>query len=287
MARLRADFAKHRFTQKHSADELIRMQYGAMREARGRVIETRPPAPSAYEIAPAAAANPVAREVVDQAMRAGVDFYQGLQDDDGHWASDYGGPMFLMPGLIIALYVMGKLDEVLPEHKQAEMRRYLRNHQNEDGGFGLHIEGHSTMFGTVLSYVAMRLLGMTAEGDDATDLTVVNTRSWIIARGGAVNVPSWGKFYLCVLGRETALPPQSSLYQRNFKKITRELQKRRGSFLCHITTTTFTTTTNHLTLRLKLTATSTSYFLRIKPSAHNPQTFSSLEPQASKYYEKE
>jgi len=40
------------------------------------------------------------------------------------------------------------------------------------------------------------LLGMAAEADDA----VVDARSWIIARGGAVNVPSWGKFYLCVLG---------------------------------------------------------------------------------------
>jgi cycloartenol synthase len=30
------------------------------------------------------------------------------------------------------------------------MVRYLHNHQNSDGGFGLHIEGGSTMFGTAL-----------------------------------------------------------------------------------------------------------------------------------------
>jgi cycloartenol synthase len=36
-----------------------------------------------------------------------------------------------------------------PQH-QAEMVRYLYNHQNRDGGFGLHIEGESTMFGTGL-----------------------------------------------------------------------------------------------------------------------------------------
>ena len=58
--------------------------------------------------------------------------------------------MFLMPGLVIALYTVGAMDQVLPAPWRREMVRYLRNHQNADGGFGLHIEGHSTMFGTAL-----------------------------------------------------------------------------------------------------------------------------------------
>ena len=43
-----------------------------------------------------------------------------------------------------------KLSKVHLPVMQEEMLRYLHNHQNKDGGFGLHIEGHSTMFGTVL-----------------------------------------------------------------------------------------------------------------------------------------
>lgn len=46
-----------------------------------------------------------------------------------------------------------------PQHK-AEALRYLTNHQNADGGFGLHIEGESTMFGTGLKWVQG---GLTAE----------------------------------------------------------------------------------------------------------------------------
>ena len=202
--RARATFAKYRHTQQHSADELLRMQYDAMREARGRLITVTPPPTSSYDAPSLDAREAVPRAVVDRAMRAGIDFYQGLQDTDGHWASDYGGPMFLVPGLVISLYVVGELETTLDEHARFEMRRYLRNHQNEDGGFGLHIEGHSTMFGTVLSYVAMRLLGVDETGLDPTSGEthdcVVNARSWIVARGGAANVPSWGKFYLCVLG---------------------------------------------------------------------------------------
>jgi hypothetical protein len=87
---------------------------------------------------------------VEGHLKAGLAFHSSLQAEDGHFPGDYGGPMFLMPGLVIACYVTGVLDIVLsPEHKQ-EMTRYLRNHQNEDGGYGLHIEGHSTMFGTGL-----------------------------------------------------------------------------------------------------------------------------------------
>eukprot|EP00959_Pyramimonas_sp_CCMP1952_P468802 9493832-Pyramimonas_sp.AAC.1 len=52
-----------------------------------------------------------------------------LQDDDGHWPGDYGGPMFLMPGLVITCYVSGVLDEVFPPPAKEATIRYLHNHQ--------------------------------------------------------------------------------------------------------------------------------------------------------------
>ena len=35
------------------------------------------------------------------AARKAMAWYQVLQADDGHWAGDYGGPHFLMPGLVV------------------------------------------------------------------------------------------------------------------------------------------------------------------------------------------
>lgn len=35
-----------------------------------------------------------AREAASKGMR----FYAALQAEDGHWAGDYGGPLFLLPG---------------------------------------------------------------------------------------------------------------------------------------------------------------------------------------------
>lgn len=67
--------------------------------------------------------------------------------------------------------------------------------QNEDGGWGLHIEGPSTMFGSVLSYVTLRLLGEEADGGDGL---MQKCREWIWSHGGATAVTSWGKMWLSV-----------------------------------------------------------------------------------------
>lgn len=126
------------------------------------------------------------------ALDDAIKYYSQLQTDDGHWAGDYGGPMFLLPGLVITCHVTG-VD--LGPHRKSAMATYLLNHQQEDGGWGLHIESPSTMFGTVLSYVTLRLLGMPAEHPSATA-----GRQWIQTNGGATLIPSWGKFWLAALG---------------------------------------------------------------------------------------
>ena len=67
--------------------------------------------------------------------------------------------------------------------------------QNTDGGWGLHIEGHSTMFCTALNYVSLRLLGERTNGGNGA---LESARKWILDRGGATNIPSWGKLWLSV-----------------------------------------------------------------------------------------
>lgn len=127
-----------------------------------------------------------------QAVRDGINYYQTLQTADGNWPGDYGGPMFLLPGLVIASYIT---ESPFTAPEALLMRRYMLNHQNDDGGWGLHLEGRSTMFGTVLQYVALRLLGARA-----VDTELVRARKWIQSHGGATSIPSWGKFYLSLLG---------------------------------------------------------------------------------------
>ena len=191
----RTRFAASAATQKHSSDELLRQQcmYAAEKE------QGEPPLLSTPEAAAIAASrrDPTDHGDVRASLAAGASYFARLQQSDGHWAGDYGGPMFLLPGMLIACHVTGVLEEVFPtKHHTEEALRYLTLHQNpDDGGFGLHIEGHSTMVCTVLNYVSMRILGLKPE-----DERCARARRWIRARGGATRVASWGKFWLAVLG---------------------------------------------------------------------------------------
>ena len=63
----------------------------------------------------------------------------------------------MLPGLIFAMYIS---DTPIPDEWKVEMLRYLAHHVNSDGGWGLHLEGKSTVFATGLYYVMLRLLGM-------------------------------------------------------------------------------------------------------------------------------
>lgn len=150
------------------------------------------PSDALYRGGPGRAQGPIPPRDVSEALRRGVERLTELQEEDGHLAGDYGGPMFLLPGLVIACHVVG---HELGGARRAAMRRFLRSHQQADGGWGLHIESASTMFGTALNYVALRLLG---EHEDA--VCAERARAFLQRNGGAVSVPSWGKFWLALAG---------------------------------------------------------------------------------------
>ncbi|GAA5934711.1 hypothetical protein JCM3775_002035 [Rhodotorula graminis] len=135
-----------------------------------------------------------ARSPLDAAKK-GFEFYKRLQSDDGHWSGEYGGPMFLLPGIIIALYVT---KTPVPEEWRIEIARYLANLQrkggDDDQGWGIHFEARSSVFGTGLNYVVLRLLGV---GPD--EPMMVRARNTLHKLGGCEGIPSWGKFWLAIL----------------------------------------------------------------------------------------
>lgn len=163
---------------------------------------------------------------IDQAkdnLYNGFSFYETLQEPDGNWSGDYGGPLFLIPGLVVASYIT---ETPFPAPWRVLMKRNLWNHQNEDGGWGLHIEGHSTMFGTVMQYVTLRILG-----EDLSNPLMQKAQKWILDHGGATYIPQWGKFYLSVLNvydweGNDALPPE-------LWKLPRWTPIHPGKYWCH------------------------------------------------------
>ncbi len=167
------DFAFDRQSNPTSADKVFRQQ--ALASNNFKLIEQK-----------------IAEEqTLIDSLTKGMHYFSQLQTDEGHWPGDYGGPLFLLPGLLIASYIS---DTPFPKPHQEMMKVYLFNHQHTDGGWGMHIEGQPTMFGTVMQYVSLRILGV-----DKDDARLRLASAWIKDNGGAASIPSWGKFYLSLL----------------------------------------------------------------------------------------
>ncbi|KAJ8564526.1 hypothetical protein K7X08_000986 [Anisodus acutangulus] len=194
---IRQHFHNNRFHVKHSSDLLLRLQFAKEKKIEMKLGKVK-----------IESEEEISAEGVRTTLRRALRFYSTLQAEDGHWPADYGGPLFLLPGLVISLFIMEAVNVVLSEEHQKEILRYLYNHQNRDGGWGLHIEGHSTMFCTALNYVTLRLLG-----EDVNNEGMEKARKWILEHGGVTYIPSWGKFWLSALGvyewsGNNPLPPE-------------------------------------------------------------------------------
>ncbi|XP_060196035.1 dammarenediol II synthase-like isoform X2 [Lycium barbarum] len=162
----------------------------------------------------------VTYEAVTSAVKKALRLIRAIQAKDGHWPAENAGPLFFTPPLLIALYISGAINTALTQEHKTELARFIYNHQNEDGGWGFYIEGHSTMIGSALSYVALRLLGEGPDDDDGNG-AVARGRKWILDHGGATAIPSWGKTYLSVLGVYewdgcNPLPPEFWLFPSFF-----------------------------------------------------------------------
>ncbi|QLG71977.1 hypothetical protein HG535_0C03300 [Zygotorulaspora mrakii] len=127
------------------------------------------------------------------AYENGASFFKLLQDpESGIFPCQYKGPMFLTIGYVAVNYAAGI---EIPRHEKLELMRYIVNTAHPvDGGWGLHSEDKSTVFGTVLNYVNLRLLGLPTDHPVCT-----RARETLLKLGGATGAPHWGKVWLSIL----------------------------------------------------------------------------------------
>ncbi|CAL5346325.1 unnamed protein product [Camellia sinensis] len=117
-------------------------------------------------------------EAATTALRKAVRLNRAIQASDGHWAAENA-----------EIIILRAINTILTAGHKMELLRYIYLHQNDDGGWGFYIGGHSIMFGSALSYIALRLLG---EGpDDGEDGAMTKAWKWILDNGSATKIPSW------------------------------------------------------------------------------------------------
>ncbi|KAM6586390.1 hypothetical protein CsatA_008995 [Cannabis sativa] len=159
-------------------------------------------------------------KAANAAMRRSIKFWSALQSPHGHWPAQASGSMYLTPPLVFCVYITGHLDIILNEHHKREILWYMYCHQNEDGGWGVHVEGPSMMMCTVMNYLAMRLLGEGPNG--GLENACARARKWILHHGGATGSASWGKTWMAILGVYdwdgcNPIPPEFWLYPSIFR----------------------------------------------------------------------
>lgn len=127
------------------------------------------------------------------AAHNGAMFMQLLQEpESGIFPCQYKGPMFMTIGYVVTKY-LAKIE--LPEYERVEIVRYLANYAHPvDGGWGLHNVDKSTVLGTVLNYVVLRLVGVPKEHE-----LCVRARKTLHSLGGAAASPHWAKIWLSIL----------------------------------------------------------------------------------------
>jgi hypothetical protein len=111
-----------------------------------------------------------------------MNFLCGLQREDGFVVGEVVWSPVLTARYIFVAALTGK---AIAAPRQARFLRCFRRTQTSEGGWGLRPEGPATVFVTVPVYVALRLLGRSAD-----DSLCEPARARVQARGGVGAIPS-------------------------------------------------------------------------------------------------
>ena len=132
------------------------------------------------------------RRELSRALDRATSHLLSVQAPSGAWAGEVVWNCMLTSQVVLAAHAIGR---PLPAEDREAILRFLTGEQRSDGGFPLHPESEGGVFTTVLGYVAMRLLGVSA-----VDPRVVAAREALSRRGGVLGVPTWGKLWLALVG---------------------------------------------------------------------------------------
>ncbi len=151
-------------------------------------------------------------DAVKRGISLSTEWILGLQHADGYWCGELEADSMLESDYIFMHTLLGTGDRGRMERAVNEILRT----QNEDGGWSLYPGGPSNVNYGVKSYLALKLMGWSAEHP-----TMVRARERVLALGGVVECNTFTKIYLCALGQYDydavpAVPPEMLLFPNWF-----------------------------------------------------------------------
>ncbi len=147
-------------------------------------------------------------EYVDSGIKKSANRLLKLQHPDGYWCGELEADSMLEADYIFMHTLLGTGDRGKMERAVNEILR----HQNTDGGWSLYPGGPSNVNYGVKCYLALKLMGYTADQP-----VMVKARECVLRLGGVVECNTFTKVYLCALGQYDydavpAVPPEIILF---------------------------------------------------------------------------
>ena len=135
-----------------------------------------------------------------------------LQHEEGYWCGELEADTTLESDYILLHALLGTGN---PERFE-KTARYILEHQNEDGGWGIYAGGPSNISASVKAYFGLKLAGYRAEHP-----ALARARKKILEMGGVPKVNTFTKIYLCFFGQYDydavpAIPPEIVLFPKWF-----------------------------------------------------------------------
>ena len=127
----------------------------------------------------------------ETAVRRAATRLVDLQRDDGAWEGEMVWCPMLTAQYVLLHHLLGR---PLGDARRRSVLRQFERSRLAQGQWGMHDHSPPHLFVTTLVYVAARLLGV--ERDDP----LIEPARAFIQTEGVASIPSWGKFWLALLG---------------------------------------------------------------------------------------
>jgi squalene-hopene/tetraprenyl-beta-curcumene cyclase len=130
------------------------------------------------------------------------------QHEEGYWSGELEADTTLESDYVLLHTLLGTGN---PDRFQ-KCCNYILQHQNQDGGWPIYVDGPSNLSASVKAYFALKLAGYKPDHP-----ALARARSQILEMGGVTEANTFTKIYLCFLGQYDydavpAVPPEIVLF---------------------------------------------------------------------------